>query len=62
MRIVGKRTAGSGDRAGLDALALQFGGGHPKGVYRYANQDAANREWDQWINERVQRRIKTYST
>ena len=30
MRVIGKRTAGSGDRRGLDALALRFGGGAPK--------------------------------
>ncbi len=61
MRIVGKRKAGSGDRAGLDALVLKFGGGAPKGVFRYRTQEEANRDWDKWMSERAQRRMKTSS-
>jgi hypothetical protein len=61
MRVVGKRRAGSGDREGLDALVLKFGGGAKKGVFRYRNQEEANRDWDKWMSERVQRRIKTSS-
>lgn len=61
MRTVGKRKHGSGDRAGLDALVLQFGGGAPKGVFRYKTQEEANRDWEQWMKERVQRRTKTSS-
>jgi hypothetical protein len=61
MRVVGKRKHGSGDRKGLDALVLQFGGGAPKGVFRYRNSEEANRDWDRWMSERVQRRIKTSS-
>jgi hypothetical protein len=62
MRIVGKRKEGSGDRKGLDALVLEFGGGAKKGVFRYKSQEEANRDWDQWMSERVQRRIRTSST
>ena len=61
MRVVGRRKEGVGDRAGLDALVLKFGGGAKKGVFRYRNQDEANRDWDRWMSERVQRRIKTSS-
>lgn len=61
MRIVGKRKEAPGDRAGLDALVLEFGGGAEKGVFRYRNQDEANRDWDRWISERVRRRTKTSS-
>ena len=61
MRTVGKRKAGVGDRAGLDALVLKFGGGAPKGVFRYRTQEEANQDWDKWTSERVQRRIKTSS-
>ncbi|MBX3215957.1 MAG: hypothetical protein KF850_28210 [Labilithrix sp.] len=61
MRVVGKRREGTGDRAGLDALVLKFGGGAVKGVFRYRTQEEANRDWDQWMSERVQRRIKTSS-
>jgi hypothetical protein len=57
MRTVGKREAGVGDRAGLDALVLAFGGGAPKGVFRYKNQEDANRDSDRWLSERVQRRM-----
>ena len=59
MRVVGRRKEGVGDRAGLDTLVLAFGGGAKKGVFRYRNQEEANRDWDQWMSERVQRRIKT---
>ena len=62
MRIVGKRKVGSGDRTGLDALVLKFGGGAKKGVFRYRTQEEANRDWDLWMSERVQRRTKTSST
>lgn len=61
MRVVGKRKEGSGDRNGLDALGLKFGGGAKKGVFRYRTQEEANRDQDQWMSERVQRRIKTSS-
>ncbi|CAN5627767.1 hypothetical protein BH09MYX1_BH09MYX1_52160 [soil metagenome] len=61
MRVIGKRKESPGDRAGLDALVLELGGGAPKGVFRYRNQEEANRDWDRWISERVQRRIKTSS-
>ncbi len=61
MRVVGKRKKDSGDRTGLDALVLRFGGGAKKGVFRYRNQEEANRDWDQWMSERVQRRIRTSS-
>ena len=62
MRTVGKRKEGSGDRKGLDSLVLEFGGGARKGVFRYKSQEEANRDWDQWMSERVQRRIRTSST
>jgi hypothetical protein len=58
MRVVGKRRHGSGDRDGLDALVLAFGGGAPKGVFRYRSQEEANRDQERWTSERVQRRIK----
>jgi hypothetical protein len=58
MRVVGRRQRGSGDREGLDALVLAFGGGAAKGVFRYRSQEEANRDWEKWTNERVQRRIK----
>jgi hypothetical protein len=61
MRVIGKRQESKGDRAGLDALALRFGGGAPKGVFRYRTQEEANRDWDQWLSERVQRRTRTSS-
>ena len=59
MRTVGKRKEHPGDRKGLDALVLAFGGGAKKGVFRYRSQEEANRDWDQWISERVQRRMQT---
>jgi hypothetical protein len=59
MRVVGKREKGSGDRRGLDALVLELGGGAEKGVFRYRNQEEANRDWDRWVSERVRRRTKT---
>lgn len=58
VRVVGKRKECQGDRAGLDALVLKFGGGAKKGVFRYRNQEEANRDWDRWTSERVQRRTK----
>jgi hypothetical protein len=58
MRVVGKRQHGSGDRDGLDALVLAFGGGATKGVFRYRSQDEANRDQERWTSERVQRRIE----
>ena len=61
MRVVGKRKEGTGDRAGLDALVLKFGGGAKKGVFRYRSQEEANRDWDKWMSERVQRRIRMSS-
>jgi len=61
MRVVGKRKEGPGDREGLDALVSKFGGGAEKGVFRYRTQEEANRDWDRWMSERVQRRIKTSS-
>jgi hypothetical protein len=61
VRVVGLRKKGSGDRRGLDALVLKFGGGAEKGVFRYRTQEEANRDWDRWMSERVQRRIKTSS-
>lgn len=61
MREVGKRKHGSGDRKGLDELVLRFGGGAPKGVFRYRTPEEANRDQDRWMSERVQRRIKTSS-
>jgi hypothetical protein len=61
MRVVGKRKEGTGDREGLDALVLKFGGGAVKGVFRYRSQEEANRDWDLWMSERVQRRTKMSS-
>lgn len=61
MRVVGKRKESPGDRDGLDALVLRFGGGAEKGVFRYRTQEEANRDQERWLNERVQRRIKTSS-
>ena len=61
VRVVGKRKEGVGDRAGLDILVLELGGGAEKGVFRYRTQGDANRDWDRWMSERVQRRIKTSS-
>ena len=61
MRVIGKRKERTGDRDGLDALVLKFGGGAVKGVFRYRTQEEANRDWDRWMSERVQRRIKTSS-
>jgi hypothetical protein len=61
MRVVGKRKSGTGDRDGLDALVLRFGGGAPKGVFRYRTQEEANQDQDRWMSERVQRRIETSS-
>jgi hypothetical protein len=59
MRVVGKRRHVEGDRAGLDALVLKFGGGAEKGVFRYKTAEEANRDWDRWMSERVRRRMKT---
>lgn len=59
--MVGKRKSVPGDRVGLSALVLKFGGGAPKGVFRYRTQEDANRDWDRWISERVQRRTTTSS-
>jgi hypothetical protein len=56
MRTVGKRKHVPGDRDGLDALVLAFGGGAPKGIFRYRSQQEANRDQEQWTTERVQRR------
>ena len=56
MRIVGKRIQGDGDRKSLDALVLRFGGGAPKGVFRYRNAEEANRDQDRWMIERARRR------
>lgn len=61
MRVVGKREHGTGDRVGLDALVRRFGGGAPKGVFRYKTQEEANRDQDRWLRERVQRRTTTSS-
>lgn len=61
MRVVGKRREGTGDRVGLDDLVLRFGGGAKKGVFRYRSHEEANRDWEQWTRERVQRRIETSS-
>jgi hypothetical protein len=61
MRVVGRRTHSPGDREGLTKLGLHFGGGAPKGIFRYATQEAANADWNQWVSERVQRRMKMYS-
>jgi hypothetical protein len=57
MRVVGKRQHAPGDRDGLDALVVAFGGGAPKGVFRYRSQEEANRDQERWTSERVQRRI-----
>jgi hypothetical protein len=62
MRVVGKRKKGVGDREGLDALVLELGGGAKKGVFRYRSQEDANKDWNQWMIERVQRRTKTSGT
>ena len=62
MRVVGRRKHGSGDRTGLDALVLRFGGGAPKGVFRYKSQEAANRDRDRWTSERVRLRTKMPGT
>jgi hypothetical protein len=59
MRVVGKRQHGTGDRVGLDALVLRFGGGAKKGIFRYRTQEEANRDWERWKSERVQRLMKT---
>jgi hypothetical protein len=59
MRTVGKRKHAAGDRAGLDKLVLELGGGAEKGVFRYRTPEEANRDWDRWMSERVQRRTKT---
>jgi hypothetical protein len=56
VRVIGKRKHAPGDRDGLDALVLAFGGGAPKGVFRYRSQNEANRDQEQWTSERVQRR------
>ena len=61
MRVVGRKKAGSGDRLGLDALVLHFGGGAPKGVFRYKSAEEANRDQERWMIERAQRRMKTSS-
>ena len=58
---MGKRKEGIGDRKGLDELVLKFGGGAEKGVFRYRTHEEANRDWDRWMTERAQRRIKTSS-
>jgi hypothetical protein len=60
MRVVGKRTHVTGDRRGLDALVLKFGGGAKKGVFRYRTQESANEDWERWKSERV-RRLMTMS-
>jgi hypothetical protein len=62
MRVVGRRKHVPGDRRGLDALVLRFGGGAPKGVFRYRSVEEANGDWDRWTSERVQRRTKTSAT
>jgi hypothetical protein len=59
MRVVGKRTHGTGEQRGLDALVSRYGGGAPKGVFRYRNQEEANRDWDRWTSERVRRLMTT---
>lgn len=61
MRVIGKRQRSPGDREGLDALVLKFGGGAPKGVFRYRSQEEANRDQERWLRERVQQRTKTSS-
>ena len=60
-RVIGKRQESPGDREGLDALVLKFGGGAKKGIFRYKNAEEANRDWDQWLSERVQRRMAMLS-
>jgi hypothetical protein len=60
MRVIGKRRHAPGDRDGLDALIVAFGGGAPKGVFRYRTQEEANADQERWIRERVQRRITTF--
>ena len=62
MRVVGKRSKGTGDRPGLDALVLALGGGAPKGVFRYRSHEEANRDQDRWMIERARRRTRTSST
>jgi hypothetical protein len=61
MRIVGRRKHGSGDREGLDALVLTFGGGAPKGVFRYRSHQEANGDQERWMSERVQRRTEMFA-
>lgn len=61
MRVVGKRRHVEGDRNGLDELVRKFGGGAPKGVFRYRTAEDANRDWDQWMIERARQRIETSS-
>ncbi len=61
-RVVGRRKQGTGDRKGLDALVLKFGGGAPKGVFRYKSQEEANRDRDEWTSERVRQRTKMSGT
>jgi hypothetical protein len=61
MRTVGKRTQGNGDRKALDALVLRYGGGAPKGVFRYRTAEEANRDQDRWMIERARRRTTTSS-
>ena len=61
MRTVGRRQHAAGDRQGLDALVLRFGGGAPKGVFRYRTQEEANRDWSRWTSERVRRLTTTNS-
>jgi hypothetical protein len=53
MRVVGKRKHAEEDRKGLDALALRFGGGAPKGVFRYRSHEEANEDCDRWTQQRV---------
>jgi hypothetical protein len=55
MRVVGKRQEGRGDRAGLDALVLRFGGATPKGVYLHRTKEEADVDQERWIRERVAR-------
>ncbi len=58
MRVVGKRKTGKGDRRALDALVTRFGGGAPKGVFRYKSAEEAKRDQERWMIERVQQRTK----
>ncbi len=60
-RVIGKRQESPGDRGGLDALVLKLGGGAKKGIFRHKNAEEANRDWDQWLSERVQRRMAMLS-